>query len=114
MNLINNVTADTFQKSQLILPDGSQASLSLAFFPMQFGWFLSLSYKTVTIDLRRIFVSPNILHQFCNQLPFGIACTSSQANREPTQQQDFSSGNCNLYLLTAAEVAAYTRYLAGG
>lgn len=111
MNLINNITDDTVQTSQLILPDGSQVQMTLEFKPMQFGWFIrSLTYKTLTIQGRRIFVSPNILQQYCNQLPFGIAC-SSVNNREPSQVQDFISGNCQLFLLTAAEVLAYTEFL---
>lgn len=111
MNLINNITDDTVQTSQLILPDGSQAKLTLEFKPMQFGWFIrSLTYQNLTIEGRRLFVSPNILQQFCNQIPFGIAC-SSVDNREPSQAQDFSSGNCQLFLLTAAEVAAFTEFL---
>ena len=111
MNLITNITDDTLQTSQLILPDGSQILLTIQFKPMQFGWFIqTLTYGNLTIQGRRIFVSPNILQQFCNQLPFGIAC-SSVNNREPSQQQDFSSGNCQLFLLTAAEVASFTEFL---
>lgn len=111
MNVINNITDDSLQTSQLLLPDGSQVSLTIEFKPMQYGWFIqSLTYGNLTIQGRRIFVSPNILLQFCNQIPFGIACASTN-NREPSQAQDFSSGNCILYLLTAAEVLAFTEFL---
>lgn len=111
MNLINNITDDTLQTSQLILPDGSQVQLTLCYKPMQYGWFIqSLTYGNLTIQGRRIFVSPNILQQFCNQIPFGIACFSV-GNREPSQQQDFSSNNCQLFLLSAAEVLAFTGFL---
>lgn len=60
----------------------------------------------------RISVSPNILHQWRNQIPFGIGCTCS--GREPTQQNDFASGAANLYLLTQQEVNQYAEFLSGG
>lgn len=114
MNLITNVTSDTLQTQKIILADGSQALLTLNFKPMQYGWFINeLSYGNVTINGMRVCVSPNILFQFKNQLPFGIACFST-ASREPSQQNDFVSGNANLYLLTAAEVNDFSEFISGG
>ena len=95
------------------LPDGSSFLMTAYYVPMQYGWFFqSLIYGNFLIHGLRICNLPNILYQFRNQLPFGIACYT-QGNREPTQQQDFSSGSSSLYLLSAAEVAAYTGYLSG-
>lgn len=113
MNLIQQVSANTFQQQTLTLPDGSTFLLQLYFRPMQYGWFINtLVYKNFTINGMRIVVSPNMLRQFKNQIPFGIACFS-KGNREPSQQQDFVSGACNLYLLTAAEVIQYEEFLSG-
>lgn len=86
--------------------------MTIYFRPMQLGWFInSITYQTKFI-LRgmRITNSPNMLNQFRNKIPFGLGCFSA-GNREPSQQKDFSSGASQLYILSAAEVAAYAEYL---
>lgn len=114
MNIIQQITTAPLQKQSLILPDGTSVTLTLYFVPMQLGWFIqTLTYGAFTLTNLRISNSPNMLHQFRNQIPFGLACFST-ANREPSLIEDFSSGNSVLYLLTAAEVGEYNEYLAAG
>lgn len=114
MFLIKQVVSDPVQKQNLILSDGSSLSLTIRFIPLQLGWFIdNMTYKAFVLNGVRITNSPNIFHQFRNQIPFGLACFST-ANREPTQQQDFISGQSTLYILSAAEVLAYTRLLENG
>lgn len=114
MLLIQQITDDPLQKFNLILPDGSSLGLQIYFVPMQLGWFITeLTYGDFVLNGVRITNSPNMLYQFRNQIPFGLACFSSH-NREPSQQQDFSSNASLLYILTADEVAEYTRFLQGG
>lgn len=114
MFLIQQVTADAMQKQNLVLSDGSQVSMTIYFRPMQFGWFITeLIYQAFTLHEVRIVNSPNILNQFSNRIPFGLACFS-KANREPALQQDFSSGNSQLYILSQAEVKSFTEFLKGG
>lgn len=106
-------TQDTKQNQNLILPDGSALSLTLKYVPLQFGWFIdSLVYQSFTLTGYRLFTSPNLLQQYVNQIPFGLACLTSD-NGEPTQQQDLSSGYATIYILTAAEAAQFTRILRG-
>jgi hypothetical protein len=110
---IQNLTSDSRQKQTLVLPDGSQIQISIYFVPMQFGWFItSLIYKDFTLNNLRISNSPNMLHQFRNQIPFGLACFSAQ-NREPSLSDDFSSGASKLFVLDANEVNYYAELLSG-
>lgn len=114
MYIINQVTADPVQKQNLILPDGTALSMTIRFVPQQFGWFINeLIYGTFTLDGIRITVSPNMLRQFKNQIPFGLACYSNTTPREPSQQLDFSSSAFSLFLLDATEVNQYEEILAG-
>lgn len=116
MYLIQQITSDPLQEQTLILPTlGTSISLSMYYVPLQYGWFIpELSYQNFNLNGLRITVSPNMLHQFRNQIPFGLACYGNNGvTREPTQQQDFSSGAFSLYLLSAAEVAQYAQVLAG-
>jgi len=114
MLTIQQITADPYQKQTLALDDGTTITLIIRFIPMQFGWFIDeLTRGDFTINGLRITNNPNMLNQFRNSLTFGLACFSAN-NREPSQQEDFSSGSSVLYLLTAAEVVQYTELLTGG
>jgi hypothetical protein len=114
MYLIQQITNDPFQQKTLILPNGNSFVLQLYYMPMQLAWVISkLTYGSFTLTGIRVTNSPNILNQYQNQLPFGLACFSL-GNREPTLQQDFSSGSSSLYVLSQAEVAQYQALLVSG
>lgn len=110
---IQQITQDPLQKQSVALNDGTLVNLTLYYMPLQFGWFIrELSWETFITHNIRVTNSPNILHQFRNQIPFGLACFTT-AQREPTQQEDFSSQAANLYILTEDEVDEYVRFLSG-
>lgn len=110
---VTSITNDPYQKQTLFLPNGQSVVLFLYFRPMQFGWFIpELRYQDFVIKGLRITNSPNMLFQFMNQIPFGLACYSKE-NREPTLQDDFSSGNSVLYILTEDECQAYLEFVRG-
>lgn len=114
MLLIQQITSDALQQQTLVLPTGDTFLLQLYFRPMQYGWFINqLTYGDFQLQGLRISNNPNLLYQWRNKLPFGLACYSS-SGREPSQQEDFSSGASKLYVLTAAEVRAYTEILENG
>jgi hypothetical protein len=111
---IQNLTGDSRQKQTLVLPDQTFIEMEIYFVPMQLGWFITeLTYQSFVLNGLRITNQPNLLYQFRNKLPFGLACFSS-AQREPSQQEDFLSGASKLYILTEAEVEAYTEFLTRG
>lgn len=110
---ITSITNDPYQKQTLFLPNGEAFTFQIYFRPMQYGWFIeTLTYQDFVLNGVRITNSPNILFQFMNKLPFGLACYS-KANREPTQQDDFSSGASTLYVLTQEECQAYLEIVRG-
>lgn len=78
------------------------------------GWFINeISRNDFVLRGVRITNSPNILNQFRNKIPFGLACYSTD-NREPAYQDDFSTGASKLYILSAEEVEEYAEYLSNG
>lgn len=114
MFIVDSITSDAKQKQNLVLPSGATFTVEMEYKPLQQGWFFtSISYGDFTLTNLRICTSPNLLHQYKNKLPFGIAVTSLQ-NGEPTQQQDFFVGNSVMYVLTEEEVAEYANYLTNG
>lgn len=114
MFIIQQVTNSPNQKQTIILQDGSSLTIQMEFVSMQYGWFFTqINYKDFILQGLRITVGPDMLYQFRNQIPFGLACFTNQ-NREPTQLEDFSSGSFQLYILSAAEVEAVRVYLQHG
>src|SRR5574337_946778 len=114
MFLIQQITSNPLQTQNLVLEDGSVVSLTLYFRPMQQGWFINeLIHNDFILHGLRIVNNPNMLNQFRNIINFGLGCFST-ANREPSLQQDFSSGASKLYILNAAEVTEYADFLKNG
>ena len=114
MLLISGLTASPLQKTSFVLESGLSFSFTLYFMPMQYGWFItSLTYQNFTLAGLRVTNSPNMLYPWKNSLPFGLACFSN-ADREPSLQQDFSSGASNLYVLDSVDCASYTTYIQTG
>jgi hypothetical protein len=108
---IQQLSSDPYQRQTLLLPDGSELVITMKFVPMQYGWFFeSIVWNDFTLYGLRISNQPNMLHQWKNILPFGLACFSKQS-REPSLQDDFFSGASTLYVLTEEEVSGYTEYL---
>ena len=98
----------------LLLPDSTTVSVTLYFAPQQFGWFFTnITYNTFVLNYLRVVNSPNMLLQFQNQIPFGLACYSTN-NREPSQQTDFSSNASVLYLLDQTDMAEVYSFLQSG
>lgn len=111
---IEQVSSDTLQKQTLVLPDGSFIVLTLYFMPMQASWFIrELVYQDFTLKNVRVTTGPNMLYQFKNQIPFGLGCFT-KLGRDPMLQEDFSSQQFKLYVLTEAEVLALTEIYENG
>lgn len=114
MDVVESISADAKQKQTLSLTSGASITIQMEYKPLQSSWyFTSIAYGDFEITNLRICTSPNILHQFKNQIPFGIAITSV-GNFEPTQQQDFLSKRSTMYILDSTETEEYYRYLQGG
>lgn len=113
MYKIDGLTNDALQTHKLVLFDGSILSLTFYFVPMQYCWMIkNLTYGDFQINNMRICVNPNMLFQWKNILPFGLACFST-SQREPSQLEDFSSGASTLYILDEAEVAEFEELIRG-
>lgn len=114
MYLIQRITSDASQTQSLILYNGNVMTFDIVYSDSQQGWFITnLVYGDFVAKGLRIVVNPNMLNKFKNLIDFGLGCFT-QLTREPTQIQDFSSGNFSLYILTKAEVDTYNQLLSAG
>lgn len=110
MYQITQITSATSQTQALTLPDGSQITFDIAFYPLQQGWFFDVTYGTFVLKGVRVTASPNMLRQWRYQIPFGLGCNTF-LTREPNQQQDFVSNAFQLYVLSQQDVDEYETYL---
>lgn len=103
MTKIQGISDYPKQIFSIALPDGETLTLSLTYRPLQQGWFASVVYQNFEIDNLRVTCNYNILEQWSNLIPFGIACFTTQ-NQEPFFAQDFLAGNAALCLLDATDL----------
>ena len=114
MNQIQQVNSYPNQTQTVVLPDGTSFNITLYYVDLQQGWFISnLTYGAFVLSGWRVFASPNMLHQFRNQIPFGLACYMTEP-REPMLQTDFTNNIAQLFLLSMAEVEQFTAFLTTG
>lgn len=116
---INQITNAPKQRHTLILSDGTSAVMQIEYKPQQVGWFIiELSYLAkgaaapFVLTNVRIVTGANVLRQFKNLIPFGLA-VFVEGNHEPTLQTDFSNGRAKMYILTPGEVQYYEDLLSG-
>jgi hypothetical protein len=100
MNIINNLTNSPNQSFTLTVSDGSLINMSLCYIQNQSGWFYSFVHPLLTVGWRRLVISPNLLRQFRNFIPFGLYCTSTDSY-EPVFIDDFINQRVTIFLLNA-------------
>lgn len=101
---VDNLTNFSDQVFNLQLPDGTLIAVELIYAATAERWVMNLSYGDRTINGLGICCDPNILRQWRNVLPFGMACTTDDQT-DPFALTDFSSSRASLFLLDTDEVA---------
>jgi len=110
---LQKITNDPFQQQNFTLFDGSTLSMSFRFVPMQQGWFIDeLVWQDFVLKGFRIVNSPNMLHQFKNQISFGLGCFSKD-DKEPSLQEDFLLKTSTLFILDESEVQTFVEIVNG-
>lgn len=111
MNIINGITDQPTQVLEFTLADGSQVTLTLYFRPQQNGWFYDITWPGSTTIItpfttqnRRLVAAPNLLRQFQNLIPFGLACFTVD-NSDPATQECLVDGSVTIVLLNQDDVA---------
>lgn len=103
MQQITNLTSSVKQRMQLILENDETADFFLHFNGRMQAWYFDFTYNDITAKNLKVCLHPNILRQFRRLIPFGIAFAADNLV-EPFQEASFSSGACNMYILSQDEV----------
>lgn len=112
-NLIANLTNFGDQSTILQLPDGTTATLELIYQGATERWIFNLTYGSFSANGVGLCTYPNVLRQWKEILPFGLACVTNNQT-DPFDINDFSSGRVQLYLLTEEDVAEIESSTFGG
>lgn len=113
MFYVQDITNYPTQNKVMNLADGSQITITMAFVPMQKSWVIRyLEYGDFIVRNVKMVKNPNILRQFKNIIPFGIAIDSTQ-DRDPMFVEDFSTQTFSMFILSREEVQAYEDFLSG-
>lgn len=113
MLYINNLTADAFQNLTLTGIPGIQVSLNLSYRPRVQQWYADVGYGSFALQGLAVVCSPNLLRQWKNVLPFGLACLRTDG-LDPYTINDFADGIANLFFLDSADVIAIEQTLFDG
>jgi hypothetical protein len=76
MRKINNLNDAYKQVFSISIEGYSAVEISLEFKPQQYAWFMSLTWGSFSLNQERVAISPNLLRQFKNIIPFGILVSS--------------------------------------
>jgi hypothetical protein len=106
MKLLTGLTDSPAQRARIMLDDGSMAVIALRYTSMQLGWFFDIAYAPGNFELAgaRLVTSPNILRQWRNLIPFGLAVACREGG-EPTRREFLTDGTVSLYLLEGGDIA---------
>tara|TARA_R110000803_G_scaffold188737_2_gene251204 strand:+ start:324 stop:662 length:339 start_codon:yes stop_codon:yes gene_type:complete len=103
MKQIDKLTAANKQNFRLTTEDGEAIEVYLYYNPSQETWNISIGFGDFALNGLQLVVSPNILRQYQNVLPFGIAVGSIDG-QDPRYITDFVSNRVGVLLLTSEEV----------
>lgn len=103
MNYVDIITENPSQVMSLVLDNGRNVNLKLRYSANQKGWFYDLSYLDFNLYGRRVVTSPNMLRQFKNFIPFGLAALVTDGY-EPVFVDDFQNKRGNIYTLNQDDV----------
>ena len=104
MLYINKITSDPSQTLILTGIPGIQINMNLRYLPRVQQWIMDIQYGTFQVTGLSVTSSLNLLRQWNNIIPFGIACLV-QDGLDPYQVTDFANQTANLYLLNSTDVA---------
>lgn len=103
MKQINSLGNAADQQQTVTLDDGSTVQLEFFYRAGIQRWFIDVIHSSLTLRGFGLSQGPNILRQWRNLIPFGIAVQAIDLI-DPVQITDFQTGRVAVYILSADEV----------
>lgn len=103
MKRLDGIRASGVQSLSTTASNGDIVSIKLFFNAATQEWKIDIESNNFFLKGSRVFSSPNLLCQYENIIPFGLAVIT-EGGGEPFIVNDFSSGRANMYILSPEEV----------
>jgi len=103
MNQITTLTDDADQRMFYTLADGSAVQMEFVYRPAIQRWSVSLSYGSLSLSGYLLCAGPNVLRQWRNLVPFGMAVASLDG-QDPVAIDDFTTGRVQVFMIEGQEV----------
>lgn len=116
MTLINGITAYPTQTLSVSDPNGNgDITFTLYYRSRTREWTADISFgDNFTVNGIKLVVSPNLLYQWHNNIPFGLLIQSKDG-LDPLFIDDFiSNGRVKMFLLTSSEVVTMQNLVISG
>ncbi len=102
MKQIDGITDDYKQNFEIAIDNNESAIIDLYYVPSQLGWFIDVTFGEFMSKGMRVVVSPNILSQSDETLPFGLTVLD-RAGNDPTQKNSWTQTH-SLYVIEGDEL----------
>lgn len=115
MVIIDTISDDASQKISVVLDDGTVVVINFNYRPSIQRWTMDVARTDSSVFTAKglmICIHPNLLREWKNVIPFGIACNSTDGV-DPIDVSDFSNQRCSLYVLNASDVESIETDLIG-
>lgn len=99
------ISAEPVQEHTLVLDNDEEVKFTLTYKANVRGWYFDIDYPARDFQLagQRLAAFPNILRQYKNIVPFGLACFLEDGT-EPLFLNDFSTNRAEIFILTEDDV----------
>ena len=104
MKVLDGIRATGVQTISTFGFEGQEIKLKLYYIPATQRWKADIESGSFILNGVRLYHSPNIMVQYKNVVDFGIALIVNTDKGDPFLVNDFSSGRCQLYILSKEEV----------
>ena len=106
MKQITALTDSPIQSLIIVDELGNNFNLNLRWQDLTSSWYYDLIYSDSNFSLMgcKLVTNLNLLKQWKNILPFGLACLSSDG-QDPFSQEDFANNRINLFTLTPTDLS---------
>lgn len=104
MRRLDGIRATGKQALSATAENGDVINMTLYFQATTQEWKIDVSSNSFSLKGTRIYSAPNILCQYEDLIPFGLAVITSDGG-EPFLINDFSSGRVGLYILSQDEIS---------
>lgn len=102
MNQITTLNDGYKQQFRYVISGYDAVEITLEFRPQQYSWFMNVVFGNFQVYNERVAISPNLLRQFKNKIPFGILVTGPDAI-DPFANDSWLNG-WNFYMLDQADI----------